>query len=59
MDETTARKSASQYFTSFPTGYYHLHPDVSVNFQLNRFYNWVGDAQMLAEIQAVAPGIAS
>jgi len=59
MNELTAGKSASQHFTSFPTGYYCLHPDVSVNFQLNRFYNWVGDAQMLAEIQAVAPGIAS
>jgi hypothetical protein len=59
MDETTAGKGASQHFTSFPIGYYRLHPDVSVNFQLNRFYNWVGDAQMLAEIQAVAPGIKS
>jgi hypothetical protein len=58
MNETTARKSAGQHFPSFPTGYYRLHPDVSVNFQLNRFYNWVGDPQMLVEIQAVAPGIA-
>jgi hypothetical protein len=41
MNETTAGKSASQHFTSFPIGYYHLHPDVSVNFQLNRFYNLV------------------
>ena len=39
MNELTAGKSASQHFTSFPIGYYRLHPDVSVNFQLNRFYN--------------------
>jgi hypothetical protein len=23
---------------SFPVGYHDLHPDVSINFQLNRFY---------------------
>jgi hypothetical protein len=38
-------------------GTYSFHADVSVNFQLNRFYNWVGEAQMLAEIRAVTPDI--
>jgi len=28
---------------SFPIGYYDLHSDISVNFQLNRIYGWVGD----------------
>jgi hypothetical protein len=27
----------------FPVGYHALHPDVALNFQLNRFWNWVGD----------------
>ena len=31
----------------FPVGYYPLHPNVSLNFQMNRFWNWVGDQQML------------
>ena len=26
---------------SFPVGYHALHPDISVNFQMNRFYGWV------------------
>ena len=25
---------------AFPVGYQDLHPDVSLNFQLNRFWNW-------------------
>jgi hypothetical protein len=25
---------------AFPVGYYDLHPDVTLNFQLNRFWNW-------------------
>jgi len=47
FDKTTARKltpstSSSSSSFSFPIGYHELHPDVSVNFQLNRFYGWVG-----------------
>ena len=46
--------SASPRF-EFPIGYYGLHPDISINFQLNRFYNWVGDDSMLTEMrEAVA-----
>lgn len=37
-----------------PVGYYDLHPDVGVNFQLNRFYDWVGDPTMLDEMRATA-----
>ena len=29
---------------SFPVGYHELHLDISVNFQMNRFYGWVGEA---------------
>jgi pimeloyl-ACP methyl ester carboxylesterase len=36
---------------SFPVGYHDLHPDVSINFQLNRFYGWVGDDSMLTEMR--------
>ena len=44
--------SASPSF-SFPIGYYDLHPDISVNFQLNRFYGWVDDESMLTETRGV------
>lgn len=37
--------------SSFPVGYHDLHPDVSINFQLNRFYGWVGDDSMLTEMR--------
>ena len=43
----------------FPVGYYDLHPDVSLNFQMNRWFNWVGDEAMLDEMRAVAPLINS
>jgi len=42
---------------TFPVGYYSLHPDVSLNFQMNRFSSWVGDDSMLAEMRAVVPRI--
>lgn len=38
-------------------GYYDLHPDVSINFQFNRWIQWLGDATALAEMQTVAPKI--
>jgi pimeloyl-ACP methyl ester carboxylesterase len=41
----------------FPVGYHDLHPDVSVNFQLNRFYGWVGDDSMLNEMREAAAGM--
>jgi pimeloyl-ACP methyl ester carboxylesterase len=40
-----------------PIGYYRLHSDVSVNFQLNRFYGWVGNPEMLAEMREAAEGL--
>jgi pimeloyl-ACP methyl ester carboxylesterase len=42
---------------SFPVGYHELHPDISVNFQMNRFYGWVGDESMLTEMRGAAAGV--
>src|SRR5271169_2883441 len=36
---------------SFPIGYHDLHPNISINFQLNRFYGWAGDDSMLTEMR--------
>jgi pimeloyl-ACP methyl ester carboxylesterase len=41
----------------FPVGYYDLHPDASINFQMNRFFNWSNDLEMLNEMREVAPKI--
>jgi alpha-beta hydrolase superfamily lysophospholipase len=51
--------SDQEIISRFPVGYYPLHPNVSLNFQLNRFYGWAHDEQMLDEIRAVAPRISS
>jgi pimeloyl-ACP methyl ester carboxylesterase len=59
IDKTTAREltpSASPSF-SFPIGYYQLHPDISINFQLNRFYGWAGDESMLTEMRDGLAGV--
>jgi hypothetical protein len=45
--------------TPFPTGYYLLHPDVTMNFQMNRWFSWVGEAGMLDEMRSIAPRIAN
>lgn len=42
----------------FPVGYHRIHPDIGINFQMNRFYNWVGDARMLDEMREAATRIA-
>ncbi|HBF37662.1 MAG TPA: alpha/beta hydrolase [Firmicutes bacterium] len=42
----------------FPIGFYNdLHPDFSINFQMNRFYNWTNDPGMLNEMRKVSPSI--
>ena len=43
----------------FPIGYYSLHPDLSMNFQMNRLYGCVGEPDMLEEMRAVAPRIST
>ena len=42
---------------SLPIGYHAIHPDVSLNFQMNRWFSLVGDVGMLDEMHAVAPRI--
>ena len=44
---------------TFPVGYYQLHPDVSMNFQMNRWFSWVGEIGMLDEMRRIAPRIGS
>lgn len=53
--------SDQEIISRFPVGYYPLHPNVSLNFQLNRFSGWAGREQgrMLEELRAAAPRIAS
>ena len=40
--------------TSFPVGFHQLHPDISMNFQMNRWFSWVGEPDMLDEMRGVA-----
>ena len=42
---------------TFPIGYHDLHPDVSMNFQMNRWFGWVGEPDMLEEMRIAAPRI--
>ena len=41
----------------FPVGYHDLHDGVSLNFQRNGGFNWVGDETMLSEMRSIAPRI--
>ena len=43
--------------TRFPVGYHSLHPNVSMNFQMNRLYDSVGEPEMLEEMRTVAARI--
>jgi hypothetical protein len=43
--------------TAFPVGLHLLHQDVSMNFQMNRWFSWVGEPGMLDEMRSVAPRI--
>jgi len=54
MSDTSARSVP----VTFPVGYHDLHPDISINFQLNRFYGWVGDDSMLTEMREAAASVA-
>jgi len=44
---------------TFSIGYHDLHPNVSMNFQMNRWYSWVGEPGMLEEMRMAAPRIAT
>ena len=45
--------------TTFSIGYHQLHPDVSMNFQMNRSFSGVGEKEMLDELRSAAPRIAN
>jgi hypothetical protein len=45
--------------TAFPVGFYQLHHDVSMNFQMNRWFSWVGEPGMLDEMGKIAPHVAN
>jgi len=40
----------------FPVGYSHFHKDVSLNFQMNRWVNWLGQ-NALTDMRSVASKI--
>ncbi len=44
---------------TFPVGFHLLHPDISMNFQMNRWFSWVGEPGMLDDMRSVAPRIAN
>ena len=44
---------------TFPIGYHDLHPDVSMNFQMNRWFGGAGEPDMLEEMRTIAPRIAN
>ena len=44
---------------TFPVCYHSLHPNVSLNFQMNRWYNWVGEPDMLEEMRTAVRRIAT
>lgn len=44
---------------TFPIGYYDLQPDVSMNFQMSRFYGSVGEPVMVEEMRTAAPRFAT
>jgi pimeloyl-ACP methyl ester carboxylesterase len=48
-----------EIISRFPVGYYQLHPNATLNFQMNRFYGWVGEEKMLDEMRAAAARISS
>ena len=42
---------------TFSIGYYPLHPDTSLNFQMNRWFGWVGEPGMLDEMRSAGARI--
>jgi len=57
LDPTLSNDTASQqrHTLSFPIGYYQIHPDYSLNYQMNRFMT--GEQSMIAQMLDVAPRI--
>ncbi|MEU7873114.1 alpha/beta fold hydrolase [Dactylosporangium sp. NPDC049140] len=49
--------SDQEIISRFPVGYHELHPNLSLNFQMNRFYGWANEQQMLDEMRAAGKRI--
>ncbi len=45
--------------STFPIGYHSLHPNISMNFQMNCWFGWVGEPDMLEEMRIATPRIAT
>ncbi|WP_265442574.1 alpha/beta fold hydrolase [Flexivirga meconopsidis] len=54
MSSATTLKRRGRHL---PVGYHSLHPDRSVNFQLNRFFGWVGTPDMLTDLRRATAGL--
>ena len=59
VERRQMRVSDQEIVSRFPVGYHALHPNPVLNFQMNRFWGWIGEQQMLDELRAAAPRIAS
>ena len=59
MNDAPDRSRTAMGPMTFPVGYHSLHPDASMNFQMNRWFGWVGEPDMLEEMRTAAPRIAT
>lgn len=59
MNDTTDHPRTAMAPMAFPIGYHSLHPDASMNFQMNRWFGGVGEPDMLEEMRMAAPRIAT
>ena len=59
MNNATDKPFTTAVSMTFPIGYHNLHPDVSMNFQMNRWYGWVGEPEMLEDMRMAALRIAT
>ena len=59
MNDAPNRTRTAAAPVTFPVGYHSLHPDASMNFQMNRWYGWVSEPGMLEEMRIAAPRIAT
>lgn len=59
MNSTLEMPFTTAVSMKFPIGYHSLHPNVSMNFQMNRWYGWVGEPEMLEDMRMAALRIAT
>lgn len=59
MKTTEDQQAATSLKTTsrFPVGYYNLHEDPFLNFEMNRSFGHVGDETMLSEMRSIPPTI--